>query len=201
MVCSVQAVNNSEQTPEQLMIKINDAAKQLAVTPITIRRGIRAGTIKALKKQRGPKAFTYLLSPDEVSRLKKQRARELVHEQMGNSEQGSAPVMSNSEKQPSQDDEQVESKSNSAVDGLIELVREQNLTITQLQQELRSVGETATTFQVKNKMLREQSGLIQAQNELLQGQIQKLLPPPAEQVEPEPEPKHRRWYYLWLKAA
>jgi len=176
------------------MFKVDDAAKQLMVHPLTIRRWMKSGKIQFQKKERGANAFLYFITKEEIERVQEQllltrHPRSLSVNEHADNEQNNNV------------------QANVMESGLIDIVKQQTTQIGGLQKdkdelqkekealhkELRAVGETATTFQVKNEMLQEQ-------NELLQGQVQKLLPPPAEEVEPEPPPR-RHWYWLWLRAT
>ena len=148
------------------MFTLADAARQLAVHPLTLRRRIKKGTLQSKKKQLGENGYQYLISSEEILRIK----ADLVNTQLNNHGLNGS---SNSDDSGYRGDH-----GNPAMEGLVELVQQQNETITELQKELRSVGETAAVFQTKNQMLEDQ--------------IQRLLPAPDDD-------KPRKWYRLFLR--
>ena len=151
------------------MFTLADAAGQLAVHPLTLRRRIKKGTVQSTKKQLGENGYQYLISSEEILRIKAEHNADLVNTQIKNYALNGS---SNSDDSKYKCD-----NGNPAMEGLVELVGQQNETIAELQKELRSVGETAVLFQTKNEMLEQQ--------------IQRLLPAPDGH-------KPRKWYLLWL---
>jgi len=179
------ARNDVQMTPTY---SVPEAARRLGVSESTIRRRIAAGKLPGGRhNERNGARPTWRVLANAVDEMA-----------------GPAGAMTGAAaRQDTEDDARDAPQDGPNTRELLELIDRQQGEITKLHddyktevgalnRELRETSNTATMFQTENRSLKEQ-------NELLQGQVQKLLPPPAEEV--EPEPKHRRWYWLWLKAA
>ena len=145
-------MNIDNQPPDNLPLSLNLAAKQLGCSPLTIRRMIKDGRLRATKISR-PQGYTYQIGPADLATAKELRDKDVekvVHldEQINVSQDEQANVQSDNIKS---DPEQQNSH---GLDTLIKLVEKQTNQIATLSY---SLAESKT----ETKQLKEQIKLLQ----------------------------------------